>query len=179
MAGVRAVLRDRAAGQSLADLMARINRLLAEDLGGTRFMTMHLSRIDTEAKTFRWVSAGHDPAIIFDPASGQFDEIDEAGVPLGIQPDWQYEEFTYQNLRPGQVITLGTDGIWEAHNPQGDMFGKDRLRQTLRDALAANPNATARQISDLILERLNTFRSGHHATDDVTFVIFRLTHGAA
>src|SRR5204862_7586156 len=65
MAGARAVLRDRAgAAGSLAELLGRLNQMLAADLGGERFMTMHLSVVDVRTATFRWASAGHDPALI-------------------------------------------------------------------------------------------------------------------
>ena len=64
MAGARAVLRDRAGSAgSLAELMGRLNRMLAADHEGSRFMTMHLAVLDARAGTYRWASAGHDPAL--------------------------------------------------------------------------------------------------------------------
>src|SRR5439155_16920841 len=114
MAGVRAVLRDRvAAAGSLADLMGRLNRFIAADHGGDRFMTMHLSVIDARAGTVRWVSAGHDPALVYDPAADRFEEVGEGELPLGIMDDTEYTEHTHGPLRPGQVLLIGTDGVWE------------------------------------------------------------------
>src|SRR5262249_23938033 len=84
MAGVRAVLRDRAAGGSLAELMSRLNQVIAADHHGDRFMTMHLSVIEGGTRTMRWVSAGHDPAIVFDPSADRFEEVGEGELPLGI-----------------------------------------------------------------------------------------------
>jgi sigma-B regulation protein RsbU (phosphoserine phosphatase) len=171
MAGARAVLHDRA-GQAggLAELLGRLNRLLTADLEGTRFMTMHLSVLDARAGTFRWVSAGHDPALIFNPAAGRFEEIDEAGVPLGIVPGTEYAEHEYGPLRPGMVITVGTDGIWEMPNAAGERFGKDRLRKVIRGAAAG----TAEDIARAVLDDLTGFRGACRAADDVTFVVVKV-----
>src|SRR5262249_50330259 len=85
MAGARAVLRDRAMDSgSLADRMSRLNRLITADHQAKRFMTMHLSIIDGRSRTMRLVSAGHDPALVYDPAGQSFEEIGEADLPLGI-----------------------------------------------------------------------------------------------
>src|SRR5262245_53281847 len=135
MAGVRAVLRDRATtAGGLADLMGRLNRLIASDHQGERFMTMHLAVIDARSRTMRWVSAGHDPAILFDPASGQFEEVGEGDLPLGISDDTAYVEHTHGPLRPGQVILIGTDGVWEMPDAKNQQFGKDRLRDAIRES---------------------------------------------
>ena len=171
MAGARAVLRDRAdATGSLAALMGRLNHMLASDLGGERFMTMHLSVINARDRTFRWVSAGHDPAIIYDPAADRFEEIDASGLPLGVLDDTSYEESTYGPLKPGQVITVGTDGVWEMPNAAGEQFGKERLRALIRSAVGG----TADDIVRAIVESLNKFRGDFKAVDDVTFVVIKV-----
>ena len=54
-----------------------------------------------------------------DPAGGSFEELKGADIPLGIEPDWTYHEFSREGWSPGEVIVLGTDGIWETRNPQG------------------------------------------------------------
>jgi sigma-B regulation protein RsbU (phosphoserine phosphatase) len=171
MAGARAVLRDRADDTgSLASLMGRLNHMLASDLGGERFMTMHLSMVNARERTFRWVSAGHDPAIIYDPAADRFEEIDVSGLPLGVLDDISYEESTYGPLKPGQVITVGTDGVWEMPNAAGEQFGKERLRAVIRSAAGG----TADGIVRAIVESLNKFRGDFKAVDDVTFVVIKV-----
>jgi hypothetical protein len=102
MAGVRAVVRDRAdATGSLSALVARLNRLLSADHGGDRFMTMHLSIIDAHARSMRWVSAGHDPALVYDPTSDRFEEVGVGDLPLGVVDDTDYTEHTYGPLPNG------------------------------------------------------------------------------
>jgi len=171
MAGARAILRDRAALKgSLTELMSRINRLIAADHEGTRFMTMHLAVVDVRNGVYRWVSAGHDPAMIYDPATDRFDENDAGDMPLGIIDAADYAEHTCGPLKAGQVIVVGTDGVWEMPNAQGEQFGKDRLRALIR----ANAARTADEISAEIRRQLDNFRAETKAVDDVTFVIVKL-----
>src|SRR5262249_40599505 len=93
MAGVRSVLRDRvAAAGGLAELMNRLNRIISADHGGDRFMTMHLSVIDAKTRSMRWVSAGQDPVIVYDPATAAFSEVGEGDLPLGVMDDTEYRE---------------------------------------------------------------------------------------
>jgi sigma-B regulation protein RsbU (phosphoserine phosphatase) len=173
MAGARAVLRDRAAtAGSLAELMGRLNRLLAADLGGTRFMTMYLGIISSSDGILRWVSAGHDPAIIYDPSTNSFEEVEGGDLPLGVADDTEYAEQQYGPLRSGQVVLVGTDGVWEMHNSRGEQFGKSRLR----DAIKQSASKSAAEITETILARLAEFRGDSRPTDDVTFVILKALH---
>jgi serine phosphatase RsbU (regulator of sigma subunit) len=171
MASVRAVLRDRAvAAGSLAELMGRLNRFIAADHNGERFMTMHLSIIDAKSATLRWVSAGHDPAILYDPCDGSFKEVGEGDLPLGIMDETEYGEQTYGPLRAGQVIFVGTDGVWEMPDVKGEAFGKERLLDAIRE-LADRPAA---EISAAIHQRLTCFRGDAKQVDDVTYVVIKL-----
>jgi sigma-B regulation protein RsbU (phosphoserine phosphatase) len=171
MAGARAVLRDRAGSSGgLADLIGHLNRLLAADLEGTRFMTMHLSEVNPKMGTIRWVSAGHDPAILFDPATGEFQELEGADLPLGVMEDTVYEEHSFSPIKPGQIITVGTDGVWEMPNTAGEQFGKQRLR----DAIKCAAGGTANDIAKTIVGRLTEFRGDCRPVDDVTFVIIKV-----
>ena len=173
MAGARAVLRDRIDGAAqLPDLMKRLNTLLASDFGGRQLMTMHLSTFDPHSGMFHWANAGHDPPIIFDPATSNFNEPDEGSVPLGVLPDGDYEQYTFGPLRAGQIILIGTDGIWEMRNSQNELFGKDRLREVIR-ASAAKP---AGEIGRDLLTSLAAFRGGIKCVDDVTFIIVKYLH---
>jgi sigma-B regulation protein RsbU (phosphoserine phosphatase) len=171
MAGVRAVLRDRVdADGHMADLMGRLNRLISADHQGERFMTMHLSVIDGRTQTMRWVSAGHDPAIIYDPATDRFDEVGEGELPLGVMDETEYSEHTHGPLRPGQVILIGTDGVWEMPDVKGEVFGKDRLRAVIRESA----KKSAADFSEEILNRLASFRGNARQVDDVTFVVVKV-----
>jgi phosphoserine phosphatase RsbU/P len=174
MAGTRAVLRDRAThGGSLADVMTRLNRMLSSDLEGSRFMTMHLAVMDTTSGIYRWVSAGHDPAIVYDPRTNNFEERDEGDMPLGVSSDASYEEFKLGPLQPGQIVVVGTDGIWEMPNATNEQYGKDRLRNVIRRAASGS----AADIVDAIVASLVAFRGPRRPVDDVTLVVMKLPAG--
>jgi sigma-B regulation protein RsbU (phosphoserine phosphatase) len=171
MAGVRAVLRDRAVGAGdLAELMSRLNNFICADHGGDRFMTMHLSIIDSQTGTMRWVSAGHDPVIVFDPADNGFTEVGEGDLPLGVMEDTSYSEQTSAAFRPGQILFIGTDGVWEMPDAQGEQFGKDRLREVIRACTALS----AAEIAHSVREHLTAFRGDVKSVDDVTFVVVKV-----
>lgn len=171
MAGVRAVLRDRAMAElSLAELMSRLNRMIAADHSGERFMTMQLSVIDRTTRTMRWVSAGHDPAIVYDPATDNFVEAREGELPLGVMEMTEYHEHTSSPLSSGQIILFGTDGVWEMPNAEGEAYGKDRLKAVIRETA----EGTAEEISQAIRQQLATFRGTAKQADDVTFVVVKV-----
>src|SRR5262245_274324 len=171
MASVRAVLRDRAvAAGDLAELMGRLNNFISADHGGDRFMTMHLSVIDSRTGTMRWVSAGQDPVIVFDPAASSFTEVGEGDLPLGVMDDTQYSERISPAFRPGQILFIGTDGVWEMPNAKGEQYGKDRLRQVIRECAAHSADEIARSVR----ERLTAFRGDVKSVDDVTFVVVKV-----
>jgi sigma-B regulation protein RsbU (phosphoserine phosphatase) len=175
MAGARAVLRDRAAGGSgLAEIAGRLNHLLCADLEGSHFMTMHCSILDPDTRLFRWVSAGHDPAIIYDPAEDRFIDLPERGdYPLGIMDKVQFNERQVGPLPEGAVIVVGTDGIWEARNTHDEQFGKERLCVIIRDGTRAGKSAA--ELTHSIIQAVSEHRETLPQHDDVTLVVIRLT----
>jgi sigma-B regulation protein RsbU (phosphoserine phosphatase) len=117
-----------------------------------------------------WVRAGHEPAVLYDPATDRFEELTGKGIALGIEDNWQYVEKKHADLAAGQIILLSTDGIWEARNPQDEMFGK----QAIYDILRKNSKATAAKIRDAILAEVNQFQQGVEPADDITLVIIKI-----
>ena len=172
MATARALLRSRAEEPGdLGLLLSHINRHLAADVPLGRFMTLLYLIIESRDMTVRWASAGHDPAILYDPSSDSFDELAGGGIPLGIESDWQYEESGPQKLKLGQIMVVGTDGIWEACDARGDMFGKERLRDVVR----ASAPRSASQISLAITDAVAAFRGDRAQDDDITLVVVKVT----
>jgi sigma-B regulation protein RsbU (phosphoserine phosphatase) len=174
MATARGVLRSQARSQgSLGQLLTHLNEHIVADTRGDRFMTMFLAIVDTSAMSMRWASAGHDQPLIHDPQRGLLTEIDgnAGGVPLGVLAGEAYEESTYTHLRAGQVMLIGTDGLWEAKNDAGEQFGKERVGE----ALAALAHLSAAQIEAGLYERLQQFCSGRASDDDVTYVVVKFT----
>jgi sigma-B regulation protein RsbU (phosphoserine phosphatase) len=175
MATARGVLRSRARERgSLGELLTHLNEHIVADTRGDRFMTMFLAVIDVANMTMRWASAGHDQPLVYDPRQGgALTEIDPTGggVPLGVMEGEQYHELTYTGLQPGQVLLVGTDGLWEATNAAEEQFGKQRVA----DAIAAAAHGSAAEIERAIYDRLQSFCAGCTQKDDVTYVVIKVT----
>jgi serine phosphatase RsbU (regulator of sigma subunit) len=170
MATVRAALRTSALhDQRLAELMTRTNQVLAVDNRHSRFVTLSLLLIDADTRKVRWASAGHDPAIVYDPQSGSSRSLDGGDLPLGITPAIQYEEFTTDALPAKSVIIIGTDGIWEMANERHEQYGKERMQRIVREHHAS----PAAKIAEALEADLAVFRGAHTPEDDVTFVIVK------
>jgi serine phosphatase RsbU (regulator of sigma subunit) len=172
MTTARAFLRARTFQPgSLAQVVTDVNRHLTADLYETgRFMTLFYLTIDPKAGRLGWVRAGHDPAILFDPATGHFQELRGEGIALGVDRSWRYEEHQKSGLTGGQTIFIGTDGIWETRAPRGDMFGKQRVYEILR----AHAAASAADIADRVIEDLDRFRENPEPEDDITLVVIKV-----
>jgi len=172
MASTRAFLRQRSAlSGSIASVVTDVNRQLTRDVNDSgRFITMFYLQIDMNHRTLRWVRAGHEPAVLYDPLTDRLEELSGKGIALGIDNRWQYEEEKHAALAAGQIIVLSTDGIWEARNPQDEMFGKQALYSIIRQ----NSHAGAAEIQGAILAELRQFQQGVQPADDITLVIIKI-----
>lgn len=115
------------------------------------------------------VCAGHDPAILYDPQKNCFHELKGQGLPLGVVEEADYHECECQ-IADGQIIVITTDGICEAANKDGEMFGKDRLRNIIR----LNADKGARFIVTTVLDALEQFIDPVPQKDDATLVVIKV-----
>jgi len=171
MATARALVMLRASmpGPS-ASIINDVNKHLSLDTYETgNFMTFFYCELNELSHEISWVRAGHDPAIIYDPESGEFDELKGQGLALGLDYDFEYEE-SQRLLSLNQIILIGTDGIWEMRNEQGEMFGKDRLKKIIGD----HSSVTAKEMLALIGNSLEVFRGSTQLEDDVTMVVIKV-----
>jgi serine phosphatase RsbU (regulator of sigma subunit) len=172
MTTARAFLRECASRSgSVSTIVGHVNRHLTHDVQASgRFMTLFYAEIDCTDRRIHWVSAGHDPALVYDPRSGEFGELGgQGGLPLGVFEDARYEEY-HRELAAGQVLVIGTDGIWEARNREGRMFGKLLLQQVIRD----NVVRPAAEIVEKVLEALKQFLFPLDIQDDATLVVVKV-----
>jgi sigma-B regulation protein RsbU (phosphoserine phosphatase) len=170
MATARALLRSQVSPSgNLAKQIGHINRHLARDARGGRFMTMFYLVIECETREVHWVNAGHDAAILYDPAGDSFEELKAADIPLGIRPEWTYRERSHEGGLDGRILLIGTDGIWDTRTAEGGMFGKDAACRILRE----NADRPAADICAAIDEALIAFRGEGVQRDDVTMVVIK------
>jgi len=171
MTTVRAFLRSKMAQPGdLAPKINDVNRLLCLDTyHSCDFMSMFLIVIDTVNKDLRWVRAGHDPALLYDPVKASFKELSGSGTALGIDATFTFEEYKLSGWSEGQIIAICTDGIWETENSHSEKFGKFRLRQIIRQ----HSQFPAQEILNAILDALKEFRGSAPQDDDVTLVVVK------
>ena len=172
MASVRAFLRQRAHLPGSLDLvLSDVNRQLVTDVEDSgNFMTLFYLRIDPAGRCMNWVRAGHDPAIFYDPISNRFKEMHGKGPALGIAGQAVFEENELTGLNPGQIIVMATDGVWEACNKDGDMFGKAQLYHIIQQ----NRNAMAAEILGKCFQSLEAFQADAVREDDITVVVIKI-----
>ncbi|MCD4719070.1 MAG: SpoIIE family protein phosphatase [Desulfobacula sp.] len=172
MATARAFLHQRLAlPGTISQVISDINRQLARDVVDSgSFMTMFYMIFDKACKSVKWVRAGHDPAIFYDPKTDKISQLKGAGIALGVDENWQYGENEKQNLANGQIIVLGSDGIWEARNPKGEMFGKEPIYTIIRETA----NLDAKSILNTIIESLIKFQDNVNVEDDITLVVIKI-----
>ena len=117
----------------------------------------------------RWVRAGHDPAIVYDPSTDAFAELGGSGMALGIQPEYNYASAETSLGASGQVIVLATDGIWESHNARQEMFGKERVQAMIR----RHHREASVVIRDRLFEAVERFTEGRQE-DDITLAVIKV-----
>jgi len=172
MTTARAFFRESAnRGGSVSSIVGSVNRQLSRDIQSSgRFMTLFYAEIGPSVKSIRWVRAGHDPGMLYNPRSGCFEELaGQGGLPLGVFEEAVYEEYQ-RVLTPGQIIAIGTDGIWEARNSQGIMFGKQTLQKIVRE----HADRTSTEIVQQVLEALKQFLFPLDNQDDATLVVIKV-----
>jgi len=171
MATARAFLRQRSSrAGDLKEIITDVNHQLSRDVRDSgRFMTLFICNIDRPNGIIHWVNAGHEPAVVYDPETDGFIELTGGGLPLGVSENAAYQKFQ-RNIRPGQIILIGTDGIRESQNARGQMFGKKRFEEVVR----AHRRESAKAILQAVINALDEFCRPRERDDDVTLVVVRV-----
>jgi serine phosphatase RsbU (regulator of sigma subunit)/anti-sigma regulatory factor (Ser/Thr protein kinase) len=169
MSATRSLL--RASAQRLiepGEVLERLNEQLCPDMPEKMFVTCLYGVLDPGNRHLRFANAGHDLPYV-KTAQGVV-ELRARGMPLGLMPGMSYEE-KETTLEPGDSVLLHSDGIVEAHDPQRDMFGFPRLKETVADAPGGQ------QLIDRVLKDLEDFIGPDaEQEDDITMVT--LEHSA-
>ena len=158
-------------GESAGDpsaLMKNISRTMINYVGG-QFITACYACIDLSAKTFRHASAGHWPPLIWRESEQKMIAESENRMPIGwsVEPEYPTVE---AKIFPGDRIVLYTDGVIEARNSEGAMFGEQRFHDIIR----SHPAGDSRGLLDLVMEKVGVWTSGKPVEgpgDDVTLIV--------
>jgi serine phosphatase RsbU (regulator of sigma subunit) len=145
-----------------------LNRALTQPGAEDRFVTFVAGVVDLNTFALTLVNAGHPPPLL--RRAGRVEELtaDAAGLPLAVF-DRPYESSTIP-LAPGDVVVLYTDGISEARNQRGELYGIERISESLRTAPAEVP-----ALGEALLADVRRFAEGRPPGDDLTLVCFGRT----
>jgi len=150
-------------------MLAFVNRHLAERYTGElgAFVTAFYGVYDPKKRTLNYSSAGHNPPRLIGCGRPDVVPLDGArNIPLGLLPDVEYPNVT-QQLQPGDRLVFYTDGITEAQNRAGELFGLNRLDHLLELGCGEDPAVIVRNI----MSTVEAFSEGAAATDDRTVIV--------
>src|SRR5215210_5130814 len=167
MASARSMLRavGQASNYSPGDVLGRVNDSLFTDIPSNMFVTCFYAILEPESATFTYANAGHDLPYLWH--GGGAEELRARGMPLGLVPGMSYEEGEV-SLREGNCVLFYSDGLAEADDPEGEMFGFPRLRARVTE------HGEERSLGEFLMEELYSFvGEGWEQEDDITLLTLR------
>jgi serine phosphatase RsbU (regulator of sigma subunit) len=168
--------------QSPRELLIEVNRIISENLDSRSFITMTYGVIDPRAGVLTYCRAGHTP-LIYRPADPEAEAqvLTPSGLVVGLQIPGAFEKFSDLlveqciDLSVGDVITLYTDGITEAMNSAGDLFGDGRLSRIIHE----HGHLSCGELRERILREIEAFVGGADQHDDMTMILVKVEHAFA
>jgi serine phosphatase RsbU (regulator of sigma subunit) len=163
MASTRSMLRAVAqASDSPGDALRRVNDPLANDIPPNMFVTCFYAILDPNSGSLTYANAGHDVPYLH--RNGDVEELRARGMPLGLMPGMGYEE-KETILEAGESAIFYSDGLIEAHDPNGEMFGFPRLQTLVAE------HGEEGSLEEALLEELYSFvGEGWEQEDDITLL---------
>jgi serine phosphatase RsbU (regulator of sigma subunit) len=170
MANVQATLRARLAHEAdLARLATDLDREIDETTPGPVYLTLFLGILDIARQELRYVNAGHNPQFVIHEGNG-FEVMGATGLPIALYPGQPYGEEVVP-ARPGDLLFFYTDGLVEAEDESGEMFGFDRLKALLGREQRQGVDTVLHEVE----EAVRRFRGNHEPMDDATLMALRLS----
>jgi len=160
----------RAVAQALGssspgEVLSRVNETLLARIPPNMFVTCFYAVLDAGSASLRYANAGHDLPYLWH--GGDAGELRARGMPLGLMPGMSYEEGEI-SLSEGNCVLFYSDGLVEAHDPKGEMFGFPRLRTLIAE------HAEKESLEEALLEELYSFvGEGWEQEDDITLLTLR------
>lgn len=155
-------------GMSLEYAINRVNRQICENNNENYFITAFFASVNLYTGQAEFINAGHNPPLI-KRANGEFEYIEtERNIVLGIMDDHEYQK-TVTKFDKGDMIFLYTDGVTEALNPNEELFGAERLKNSLN-------NSKSDELQEIIAnvrENISDFVNSAEQSDDITTLIFK------
>jgi serine phosphatase RsbU (regulator of sigma subunit) len=160
----------RAVAQALGssspgEVLSRVNETLLARIPQNMFVTCFYAVLEPKSASLSYANAGHDLPYLW--RGGDAEELRARGMPLGLMPGMGYEEKEIV-LDAGEGILFYTDGLVEAHDPKGEMFGFPRLRALIAE------HAVEGSLGEFLMEELYSFvGEGWEQEDDITLLTLK------
>ena len=151
------------------ELMTEMNRLMAPQIPGGKFVTMCGYGYHPDTGKIDFCRAGHPPGLLLHRNTGEVEQLVGDGFAIGFFEDAEYQGIETQ-LEVGDVIVTYSDALQESQNRDNEMYGLDRFGEALKNT---PPEATAAQILESVLVDFETFCDGRLVKDDVTVVVLK------
>jgi sigma-B regulation protein RsbU (phosphoserine phosphatase) len=149
------------------EMLSLLNDSLQERRVDAQYVTMVYATWNDEDQTLEIANAGAVQPLI--SRNGEVETIQAEGFPLGLFPNVSYEQFTL-SLRPGDCVVFFSDGLADAQNPEGEMFGTEELCEIVQQ----NAFLGADELADLIMGKISEFQAGAEHFDDETLIVLRV-----
>ena len=149
-------------------VLAEVNTLLQEDDTESMFVTMLYAVYDPETGVFTYASGGHDAPLLVRPDGSSTLLPLTGGIALGVVPGIEYRQATHR-VEPGETIVLYTDGVTEAMNHDGELFGLEGLRSYFAATPPGDSEATGLQV----MQAVSAFAGDAPQSDDITCLTLR------
>jgi serine phosphatase RsbU (regulator of sigma subunit) len=155
-------LAAQALDSSPGEVLQRVNETLLSRIPSNMFVTCFYTILDANSGSLSYANAGHDLPYLH--RNGEAEELRARGMPLGLMPGMSYEE-KETILEAGESALFYSDGLVEAHDPKGEMFGFPRLRTLVAEHAKGEP------LVDFLMDKLRSFTGdGWEQEDDITLV---------
>lgn len=155
----------------MAEIVRRLNGTACRECRNGEFITLFLALLDTDVMTITYCNCGHEPGLLF--RGDEVVELDKGGLVLGVKEDAEYDIETVK-LKAGDRILLYTDGLIDAMNFEGEIWGKDRMLAEIRNCLCGSADAMIKSI----LGYRRRFAGLVRQIDDTSIVAMRVDDNA-
>ncbi len=172
MALSRVVVRASAApGKSVAEALRDANDLIVSNSGSENsgmFVTLFLGALNSSSKEMTYANAGHNPPLLYRAKDNFIEKLEVTGIALGMMSGLEYEERQIA-FHTGDVLVMYTDGVVEAMNGKGEMFGLKQLESSIKAAAYGSANG----ILERIMGDISQFSGSEEQSDDITAIVVK------
>jgi len=159
-------------GDAIEKIINKLNKMASQECSEGEFITLFYAIVDANLKTISYCDCGHEPTLLI--RNGRIRELDKGGLVLGLSPEATYEVETLE-LQEGDCLLFYTDGLIDAVNFDGDLWGREKLLETAKKVA----DGTAEQVVRNILGYRRRFVGLARQVDDTSIVVVNVNSTSA